>query len=533
VAKDFAVDNPKIIQGGMGAGVSSWQLARAVSRTGQLGVVSGTALDQILARRLQDGDCGGAMRHALAHFPFPQMAERVWQAYYISGGKRRETPYRCPPMPVKDSPRELSELCLVANFIEVYLAREGHGNAVGINYLEKVQMLHLCSVYGAMLAGVDYVLMGAGIPAKIPGVLDRLARHEPATYPLQVAGAQPTDETHMQLAPADFMEFPVPPLTRPRFFAIVSSSTLALAILKRANGKVDGFVVEGPTAGGHNAPPRGKHQFNDAGEPIYGVRDHADLSAMRALGLPFWLAGGYGSPEKLQEALAAGAAGIQVGTAFAFCVESGLREDCKRTLIKEALAATARVVTDPLSSPTGFPFKTSQLAGSASEAEVYSRRARICDVGYLREAYRTANGDIGYRCSAEPVSTYLAKGGQRERTVGKKCLCNALLANIGYAQVRPGNQTEPCLVTCGDDLARVDRFLTTRQSAYSAADVIAILLGGAQTSRPSAELPEIGAEERLRESPACPATLQAVVSLKAACCGREPGDLCPAEVTRS
>jgi len=42
---------PVIIQGGMGVGVSSWWLAQAVARTGQLGVVSGTALDAVLARR--------------------------------------------------------------------------------------------------------------------------------------------------------------------------------------------------------------------------------------------------------------------------------------------------------------------------------------------------------------------------------------------------------------------------------------------------------------------------------------------------
>ena len=36
---------PTIIQGGMGAGVSSWQLARAVACAGHLGVVSGAALD--------------------------------------------------------------------------------------------------------------------------------------------------------------------------------------------------------------------------------------------------------------------------------------------------------------------------------------------------------------------------------------------------------------------------------------------------------------------------------------------------------
>lgn len=57
---------PSIIQGGMGAGVSNWKLARAVSSAGQLGVVSGTALDTIMIRRLQDGDLDGAMRRAFA-----------------------------------------------------------------------------------------------------------------------------------------------------------------------------------------------------------------------------------------------------------------------------------------------------------------------------------------------------------------------------------------------------------------------------------------------------------------------------------
>ena len=48
-------EHPKIIQGGMGAGVSSWSLANAVAKAGQLGVVAGTALDLILARRLHCG----------------------------------------------------------------------------------------------------------------------------------------------------------------------------------------------------------------------------------------------------------------------------------------------------------------------------------------------------------------------------------------------------------------------------------------------------------------------------------------------
>src|SRR5579863_10084994 len=114
------------------------------------------------------------------------MAEQIWKTYYIPGGKLETEPYKSPPKPTKDSPRDLIELCLVANFVEVCLAREGHGNPVGINYLEKIQIPHLPSLYGAMLAGVGYVLMGAGIPVKIPGVLDSFVDHRPATYPLHV-----------------------------------------------------------------------------------------------------------------------------------------------------------------------------------------------------------------------------------------------------------------------------------------------------------------------------------------------------------
>ncbi len=460
----------------MGAGVSSWRLARAVSQLGQLGVVSGTALDQIFARRLQDGDPGGHMRRGLDRFPFRQMAERIWDAYYLPGGKAKDQSYQTLPKHCKDSPRELIELCIVANFVEVSLAREGHDQPVGINYLEKVQIPHLPSLYGAMLAGVEYVLMGAGIPLRIPGVLDRLANHEPASYVLQVTGAQDGDDTTMMFRPRDFMARELPPLGRPKFLAIVASNTLALTLRNKANGRVDGFVVEGPTAGGHNAPPRGKLQLDQAGEPIYGERDTVDLQKMRELGLPFWLAGGYGSAAKLRDALAAGAAGIQVGTAFAFCAESGLRDDYKQALLQKAISGNAKVFIDPVASPTGYPFKVAQLEDTVSEHEVYQSRPRICDLGYLREAYRTAAGTIDYRCPGEPVSVYLSKEGKVENTVGRKCLCNALVANIGHPQVRAGKYVERGLVTAGDDLSEIPSFLPPDSSAYTAGDVIANLL---------------------------------------------------------
>ena len=472
----------------MGAGISNWRLAQAVSQQGQLGVVSGTALGHILVRRLQDGDPGGHMRHGLDYFPFRTMAERIWQKYFIAGGKPKDASYQVLPMHSKDTPRELQELCITANFVEVFLARQGHNNPVGINYLEKIQIPHLPSIYGAMLAGVDYVLMGAGVPLKIPGVLDCYVNHGPATYPLHVTGAMEGDDTIMSFHPRDFWEQELPALKRPRFLAIIASNTLATTLAKKSNGRVDGFILEGPTAGGHNASPRGKLQMNEDGEPIYGERDAVDLIKLRELGLPFWLAGGYGAPGKLHDALSAGATGVQIGTAFAMCVESGLREDYRLTLFDKVRAGNAKVFTDPLASPTGFPFKTVMLEGTHSEQEVYNARPRICDIGMLREAYRTADGAIGFRCPGEPVTVYFSKGGKAEETIGKKCLCNALVANIGQNQVRNKKYEEKGLVTAGDDLAGITRFIANHDRPLRAADVIEQMLLNQPAPRPIPEL---------------------------------------------
>jgi nitronate monooxygenase len=467
---------PKIIQGGMGVGVSNWRLAQTVSKLGQLGVVSGTALDQLFVRRLADGDKDGAMRRGLEAFPFPEMAKRIWQEYFVPGGKPSGTPYPNVPMHQRKDTRKLVELCMVSNFVEVFLAREGHKNPVGINFLEKVQMPHLSSIYGAMLAGVGYVLMGAGIPLHIPGVLDAFAMHHPAEYKLAVSGALPGQDTQMRLDPAEYAEGAIPLLHRPRFLAIVSSNTLATTMLRRASGRVDGLVIETPTAGGHNAPPRGKLQLNEAGEPVYGERDRVNIQDLVALGVPFWMAGGYGNAEKLREALEQGAAGIQVGTAFAFSRESGLRPDLKARLIAKAVAGTGEVFTDPLASPTGFPFKVAQVEGSYSDADVAAARKRVCDLGYLREAYVAPSGNLGYRCSAEPIDVYISKGGKIEDTVGRKCLCNALMANIGHAQSRKDGFEEPALITVGDDLNTVAQFLAPGRDSYSAVDVVESLL---------------------------------------------------------
>jgi len=467
---------PMIIQGGMGAAVSGWRLARTVSRAGQLGVVSGTALATVLARKLQLGDASGRIRHALRHFPVPGVALRILAKYFIEGGKALSAHFIPTPMPALRPGAGLTELTVVANFVEVFLAKEGHGGLVGINLLEKIQLPTLPSLFGAMLARVDYVLMGAGIPRNIPHVLDCFARGHEADLKVDMTGAGPGEDVHTTFDPRKFCGDLALCFKRPVFLGIVASATLAITLAKKSHGRVDGFVVEGQTAGGHVAPPRGPMQLSPEGEPIYSLRDMPDLEKIRSIGLPFWLAGSYGRPGKLAEARRLGAVGIQAGTAFAFCKESGISDGIKKKLFEKSLQGETRVFTDPLASPTGFPLKILELEGSLSEDSVYAKRQRVCDLGYLRQTYRKPDGTPGYRCPGEPVEDFLRKGGTLEETVGRKCVCNGLLATANLGQIGSNEGPEPPLLTAGNDIEIIHRFARRGRNTYSACDVIRSLL---------------------------------------------------------
>ncbi len=470
----YEFELPRIIQGGMGIGVSNWKLARAVSRLGQLGVVSGTAIDSVLARRLQDGDADGHMRRAMASFPIPQVAAEALAKLFRPGGRAPGQPYATLPMYQQLVSRAREQFTMLAAFVEVHLAKEGHDGLVGMNQLTKVQMPNLALLYGAMLAGVDFVLMGAGIPREIPAVLDALAAHQPAQMRLDLEDAAPGEVEQLRFDPAAHWGG-VPPLVlrRPRFLPIVASNSLATVLARKATSRVDGFVIEGPTAGGHNAPPRGNGPADGTGRPVYGPRDAVDLEQIGSLGLPFWVAGGAGHPDRLAEATAAGAAGVQIGTLFAYCDESGIAEPIRRSVLAGIARGTVRVRTDSRASPTGFPFKVVSWHGDPAQGV---ERERVCDLGYLRNAYARPGRSPGYRCASEPQDQFEAKGGSPQGTPGRKCLCNALLAVIGLAQRRNDGSLEPPLLTSGDDLAELGTFLAGRDR-YAAADVLDYMLG--------------------------------------------------------
>lgn len=473
-------DWPRIIQGGMGVGVSNWRLARAISQAGHMGTVSLVAAPHLAARRLQLGDTD--MLRAIEAFPVPEAADRIREKYW----RKAKAPI---PMFSLHPNRELSWLALFASFAEVWLAKEGHDGVVAGNLLEKVQTPTILTLLGALWAGIDALIIGAGLPTQIPDILDALCEGRPATYRISVLEGDGSSHEmvfdvntlldRVSQASRDTVRRIV--IKRPAFFPIVSLDVTANILWKKMAGRCDGFIVEHPVvAGGHNPSPRGwKGEVNRIGEPLYGDRDTANIGKMRAFGdppVPFWLAGGYAQPEKLVEAQTLGATGIQCGTIFALCEESGILPAIKRTLVRQAYRGELEVRSDARASPTGFPFQVVTLSGTVSETIVYEGRQRICNLGYLRMPYVTDDGGISYRCAAEPVEDYVHKGGKIEDTVGRKCLCNNLLSQVGLGMVHDG-VSEPAIVTLGKDTGFIRDLISDENGSYTAADALRYLLG--------------------------------------------------------
>jgi NAD(P)H-dependent flavin oxidoreductase YrpB (nitropropane dioxygenase family) len=464
---------PRIIQGGMGINISSWPLARAVSLLGERGTVSGVALERLVPKILQIGDPDGHIRRALSHFPFPDAAEKVINMFYVKGGIPKGKPFRAVPVFTVNPSSLLICLTICANFSAVWLAKENNPFPISVNYLEKVAMPHIYAITGAILAGADYITMGAGIPLQIPKLLDDIAGGKEASYRLPVNGKNIASHI-MAFNPEKFFGGKLPAMEKPGFVPIIASNLLANIFMKKLpEGSVCGFIVEEPTAGGHNAPPR-KLVFNEKGEPepIYGEKDIVDYSEMASLGMPFWIGGSCASPEKLQWALSAGATGIQAGSIFALCEESGMNPAIRREIRKLGFEGKLAVKTDMRISPTGFPFKVARLSNTISDPNVYAARKRICNQGELVSLYERPDGKIGYRCPGEPTDKFLAKGGNPADAVGRGCLCNGLISTADF-----NGEEEAPIVTLGDNFGFLRLLMETADSPYSASEAIKYLLG--------------------------------------------------------
>ncbi len=468
-----------IIQGGMGVGVSGWRLAKASAKAGAIGTVSGTAVANLLAVALQKGDEGKHFHRALKHFPFPEIAKMVLDEYYVKGGIAKGEKLKEIPMWSFTPPRKLVALTICAIYAFVWLAKEGHNNPIFVNCLEDIQIPHIFTLLGAMLANVDGIVMGAGIPRHIPMVIDNILCGNIVSYPIEVKDLpeeRKAEFGYVRLNPAEFLGGRLPKMIRPLFLPIVSSHVLAKKLIEWCPEKIDGFIVETNTAGGHNAPPRGVLKLDPEGEPIYGDKDIIKPEEFVKIGLPFWLAGSFASPESFEKALSQGATGIQAGTIFAFCEDSGMVSLLKTTALALIYRGEASVHTNAVASPTGFPIKVFCLYGTMYDKKIYDSRKRNCSLGYLRKPV-WQDGEIIFRCRAEPVAEYVRKGGKATDTEGCMCICAGLCATVG------AREGETPFVTAGDDLDPVWACINRGRRkispfySYSAKDAISYIRG--------------------------------------------------------
>ncbi len=198
---------------------------------------------------------------------------------------------------------ELNRLNLIALDREIKSAlaiASGHG-LVAVNVMKAVDA-HAAIVRRACVAGAQAIVMGAGLPLDLPELTEG--------YP-DVAL--------------------VPILSDARGVAIV------LKKWARRKRLPDAIVIEHPRyAGGHLGAPNpadlasARFDFSDVLPGVFKVFD--DLGIARGQ-IPVIVGGGINSHEKLLDALALGASGVQLGTPFAVTEEGDAHPNFKRVLL--------------------------------------------------------------------------------------------------------------------------------------------------------------------------------------------------------
>lgn len=332
-----------IVQGGMGIGVSLYPLARAVAKEGGVGIVSSAALDRLLKKR---------------------------------NGKKY-TPYE-------------------AAYEEVSLSKADGGFA-GINVMMALMKSYEDSVRGALDAGADLIISGAGLPLNLPVI-------------------QPPRDTAL-----------VP----------IVSSARALEIICRKWEKhgyrPDAVVLEGPLAGGHLGFKA--EQIDLEANKLENLLPPVKDVAMKNGDFPVIAAGGIYTYEDIMRIISLGADGVQMGTRFLATEESSATEDYKRAVVNSKDEDICIAVSP--ASPCGMPFRV--IRQSPMFVSTKDRKPR-CDKGYLL-----------LKDSAENYTRCPAK----ESNESYFCICNGLLSSAGY-----NPDKEPPLYTVGSNASRVDKILS-------------------------------------------------------------------------
>ena len=346
VIKGMQIKAP-IIQGGMGVGVSLHPLAKAVAHEGGVGIISSACIDRLVSKRTN----------------------------------KKVSTYE-------------------AVYEEVSLAKV-KGGFIGINIMAALVRDYNDSVKGALDAGANMIISGAGLPLNLPGI-------------------QPPKDTAL-----------VPIVSSARALDIICKKWEKLGY------RPDAVVLEGPLAGGHLGfrIDQVDLETNRLENLLPSVKEHA----MKCGDFPVIVAGGIYSHEDIVSFMNKGADGVQMGTRFLVTEESSATDAYKQAVIK----ATEEdiIVAHRPGSPCGLPFRI--IKQSPMYVSSLKRlRPPKCDKGYV--LLKDGEGKFTV-CPA------------KESNENHFCICNGLLSSGGY-----NTDKEEGLFTVGTIAARVNAIVSVQ-----------------------------------------------------------------------
>jgi nitronate monooxygenase len=336
-----------VIQGGMGVGVSLSPLASAVAREGGVGIISSACLDRLVSKKT---------------------------------GRKLNT--------------------YEAAFEEVSLAKAA-GGISGINIMVALVRDYENSVRGALDAGADVIISGAGLPLGLPAI-----QH-----------------------PKDTALIPI----------VSSARALELICKKweRLGYRPDAVVLEGPLAGGHlgfkiDQIDLEANRLENLFPPVKDMaRKYGDI--------PVIVAGGIYTHDDIRSFIKMGADGVQMGTRFLATEESSASQEYKQAVIRAK--ADDIIVAHKPASPCGLPFRVIKQSPMYLSAMQRLRKPK-CDKGYV--LLKDNEGKFT-RCPA------------KESNENCFCICNGLLSSAGY-----NREKEEPLYTVGTNACRVDRIVPVK-----------------------------------------------------------------------
>ena len=374
----------------MGVAVSGWRLAREVSLAGHLGVVSGTAMDAVLARRLQDGDPGGHYRRALAHFPSPAMARAGARHLLRRGRPQRRHPLQAAAQadpahrPRRPGARRRRQL------------RRGVAGQGGPRRRRRHQLPREDPARHAdrhprrdarrrrlRAHGRRHPARGAPAAARARGRRGRphpgrrRRRHRCSGF-VEVDPARPARRRPAAAAPGPTSS----PSSRSTSSPRTCTATRRSAPTASSSSARRPAATPRRRAAGCSSTSTASRSTAPATRPT--------STKMAAIGLPFWMAGAYGTPEQVAAAVRGRARSACRSAPCSRCArESGITRRLARAGARPAAAGDLDGAQRPAGQPDRLPVQGGQPRGHRQPRPRSTRPAtRLCDLSYLRQPVR-------------------------------------------------------------------------------------------------------------------------------------------------